>query len=116
MMDLKAAVLAALDSPDAAPAWPRAEGALPRIAVADDQISVSAQADGAPYLYEHIVQISVYAADQAALETLFGQVHDAMNRLGLRLLSARDLYDETAYAWRKELRYRCLAHNDLIYQ
>ena len=77
---------------------------------------VAAQADGAPYLEEAVFAVNVYAADHASLEALARQTDQVLTALGLRRTHQQDFFDETAWAYRKYLRYRALLQGDTIYQ
>ncbi|MBR1585724.1 MAG: hypothetical protein IJ662_09310 [Clostridia bacterium] len=118
MNDLKPAVLSALSSLPACAvlSFAREEQPLPIITVNDESVSVYAQADGLPYLEEHVLSLRVYAAAQQEVEALAQAADAAMTALGLRLTLTQDAFDETAYAWCRQLRYRCLTHQDSIYQ
>ena len=118
MTDLKPAMLSALSALPActALAFAREEFPLPIIVIADESGRVAAQADGAPYLEEYTASVNVYAADPASLESLAGQADAALTALGLRRTHQQDFFDETACAWRKLLRYRCLIQGSTIYQ
>ena len=118
MIDLKPAVLQALAALPActAAAFSREEVPLPVITVNQEDASVFAQADGAPYLEEYILSVCVHAATQEETERLALSADQALKQMGLRLTGARDLYNEEAYAWEKTLRYRALLHQNTIYQ
>ncbi|MBQ9263738.1 MAG: hypothetical protein IJ189_05945 [Clostridia bacterium] len=118
MTDLKPTVLTALNALPActALAFAREEQSLPIITVADENISIFAQADGTPYLEEHILRIDIYTAAQSEASSLAGQTDAALTALGLRLTASQESFDEAAYAWRRQLRYRALIHQDTIYQ
>lgn len=115
---MKAAALSALEHLPACTAlsFAREEVPLPIITVADESVSVAAQADALPYLMEHILRIDVYAASQEEKESLFHQADTALTSLGLKLTNAQDIYDDLSYAWRKSARYRCLENSGNIYQ
>ena len=118
MTDLKPTVLQALSRlpARAALSFARDEAPLPAVTVAEENVSVFARADGEPYLEEHTLSLDVYAASQGALAALSLAADEAMTALGLRLTAAQEAFDETAYAWRKTLRYRALVHQNTIYQ
>lgn len=118
MTDLTAAILTALEDVPACSvrAFEKEEQSLPVIAVSDENVSVFARADGAPYLEEHTVSLHVYAADSETLSSLSALADAAMTALGLMLTGAQGSFNETIYAWEKTLRYRCLIHQDTIYQ
>ena len=118
MMDWKPVLLEALQGLNArvAAVFPRADLALPLVIVADEDGSVAAQADGRPYLEEYRLAADVYAETQAETEALACQVDAALSALGLRRTLQQDLYDESAHAWRKRLRYRALLRGDTVYQ
>ena len=40
----------------------------------------------------------------------------ALTALGLRLTGSQETFSETPFAWERTLRFRCLIHQDLIYQ
>lgn len=118
MTDLKPAVIEALARLEAhvTASFPRADVPLPVIVVAEESGRVTAQADGLPYLEETALGVDVYAKSPEQKEALTGQVDAALTNLGLRRTLSQDLYDETAYAWRKRLRYRALLQGETIYQ
>ena len=118
MTDLKPTLLSALSSLPActAVAFAQEDFPLPIIVIGDESGRVTAQADSAPYLEESIFAVNVYAADSASLETLCRQADAALTALGLRRIHQQDFFDETAWAYRKYLRYRALLQGDTIYQ
>lgn len=118
MTDLTAYLLSALSSLPACTAvsYEREEKTLPIIVVTEESASVYAQADGAPYLEEYILTADVYAATREEMADLAHQTDAAFSALGLRRTGSSEAFDEGAYAWRKTLRYRCLMHQQTIYQ
>ena len=118
MIDLKPALLSApADLPVCADvSFAREEFSLPIIVIGDEDGRVYAQADGAPYLEEAVFSVNIYAASPQALEALARQADAALAALGLRRAFQQDLFDETACAYRKYLRYRALLKGDTIYQ
>ena len=118
MTDLKPTLLSVLAN---LPACTRAAFALeepemPILVVGDYGGRVIAQADGCAYQEEYVVAVDVYAADQETLESLCRQADAALEAAGLRRVYQTDFYDETAYAWRKGLRYRAVLQGGKLYQ
>lgn len=118
MTDLTPALLSALSALPAcaAAAFSREEKALPIITAEEENVSVFARADGAPYIEEHEDAVHVYAAGREEAAALARQADEALTALGLRLISCREDFDEAAFAWRRTLRYRCLLRGSEIYQ
>ena len=118
MTDLKPTMLSALSGLPACTraAFARAEMEMPIVVIGDYSGRVLSQADGAPYQEEYVMAADVYAADQATLESLCAQADSAPSAAGLRRVYQMDFYDETAYAWRKSLRYRAVVQGGKLYQ
>ena len=118
MTDLKPALLTALAGLPACTraAFAREEPEMPIIVVGDYGGRVIGQADGSAYQEEYVMAVDVYAADQEVLESLCRQADAALDAAGLRRVYETDFYDETAYAWRKSLRYRAVLQSGRLYQ
>lgn len=118
MRDVKPDLLQALQglNVNTAVAFPGKELALPLVVVADEAGRVAAQADGQDYLEEYVAAVDIYAKTQGALDALALRADGALAALGFRRTFQQDLFDETAYAWRKRLRYRALLWQDRVYQ
>ena len=118
MTDIKALALAALSALPASvtDACGAAEEALPVITLEEEQASVFRQADGRPYLYEHVLSVQIYARTAAERDSLFHSAEATLSEAGLRLVSAQNLWDEAARAYRKSARFRCLSHHQTICQ
>lgn len=118
MTDLTGFVLGALESVPAcaARAYEREELPLPVITVSDENAAVAAQADGEPYLEEHTVVLRVYAAEAEQAASLAARADAALTARGFRLTGSQEAFSESPFAWERTLRFRCLIHQDLIYQ
>ena len=118
MTDLTGFVVSALNSLPACArrAFAQEETPLPVITVSDENASVFAQADGEPYLEEHAVVLRVYAAEAEQAAFLAAWADAALTALGFRLTGSQEAFSETPFAWERTLRFRCLIHQDLIYQ
>lgn len=117
MTDLKPALLSLLSPLPAAvtAAWPLEEIALPVITVAEASSSVLAQADGQPYLEEHVYDVRVLSGDRVEADSLARAADAALSSLGLRRAACRDQFDEAARAYVKEMAYRAVLRGDTIY-
>jgi hypothetical protein len=118
LTDVTSALLLALgDLPACARAsFEREEQPLPILTVAEENASVFAQADGEPYLEEHHLRLDAYAASAGALHELADSALERAQTLGLRLVSRQEDFDQEAYAHHAALSFRCLTHQDTIYQ
>lgn len=118
MTDLKPFALSALSALPACTraAFAREELPLPIITVGDYSGRVLHQADGKTYQEEYVLAVDVYAAGQTERETLCMQADQALEQAGFRRIYQMDFYDETAYAWRKSLRYRTVLQSGKLYQ
>ena len=118
MTDVTGALLSALhDLPACARlSFDQEEQPLPILTVAQENASVYAQADGEPYLEEHILRVDAYASSASALRSLSDGACRRAALLGLRLLSLQEDFDQESYAYHAALRFRCLTCRDVIYQ
>lgn len=118
MTDLKPAILLALASLPACTleAYETGEDSLPLIVISDEERRVLARADGQDYLEEYTIAADIYAADQAAAETLCSQTDAALSEMGMKRISHAAGFDDKLYACHLRMLFRAVLRGETIYQ
>lgn len=110
------ALLALSAFADVAYCFPPAAHTLPLIVLVPPESRVSLRADGAPYAYDHVLSLDIYAGDRDTAESLRARAVSALSALGLSLAASAWFYDAPSRAYRVHAAFECQTVGETVYR